>query len=80
VDKLNLIVTSPKGVLLDETVGSVKLKSSDGYFGVLPGALHTIALIVESDVVYEKGGGSFSFPVKGGFAEVKDGTVTVITE
>ncbi len=79
-DNLRLTVVSPRGVLFEDTASSVSMKAADGWFGVRAGALPVIAVLTECDIKYVKNEKEQTYRISGGFAEVKDNTVTVLVE
>ena len=80
MDKLKLIVISPKGVLLEDNASSVAMKAADGWFGVRAGSIPITAVLAECDIRYVKNDEDKIYHIGGGFAEVKDDLVTVLTE
>ncbi len=77
---LRLWVLSPQGTLLDTAVLSVKLNAVDGSRGVHKGHPTALIMLAHGKLSYLKDGENHSMDVKGVFAEVKNDTVTVITE
>ncbi|GIW42479.1 MAG: ATP synthase epsilon chain [Candidatus Binatia bacterium] len=75
-----LRVVTPRGVVLERRVREVTAPSAVGQIGVLP--LHTTYLGVLEvgclEFVEEAGRGRVA--IRGGFAEVRDDTMTVLTE
>lgn len=81
VRSLTLRVITPDRIVLDETVESVRMPGVDGSLGVLPRHAHLVTALEAGLVVYEMpGGGRQELFVSGGFAEVRDDTVRVVTE
>lgn len=77
---LRLCVLSPHGILLDIEVQSVRLNASDGSRGVHKGHPEAVILLSRGEISYVKDGERHVFDANGGFAQVKDNVVTVITE
>jgi len=78
---LTLRVITPDRIVLDETVESVRMPGADGSLGVLPRHAHLVTALDAGALVYETPGGDRKeLFVSGGFAEVRDDTVRVVTE
>ena len=78
--KLHIRLVSPKGVLFDGEADKVTLPGAEGKFMVLPRHAPIISALVEGEVVYSAEGVEESVAIAGGFADVKDDTVTVAVE
>lgn len=80
-DSLTLRVITPERVLLDTSATSVQFPGLDGSVGVLKGHAHMVAALdaglLEWAVDGKVAGDMF---VSGGFAEVRDNTVRIVTE
>ncbi len=77
---LTLRVITPDQIALDEQVDSVRLPGVDGSMGVLPRHAHMVAALDAGEVEWKAGGSQEFLFVSGGFAEVRDGTVRVVSE
>lgn len=78
--RLTLRVITPNRIAFDETVESVRLPGADGQFGILP---HHAALVAALDaglMRYRQNGKEHALFISGGFCEVRDNTVRVVTE
>lgn len=78
MDALRLFILSPEGPLLDESTSSVAMKAADGWFGIRKGMAATAAALLECDILYTKEGKTETFHIAGGFAVVKNDTVTIL--
>ena len=77
---LRLAVVTPVGTLLDATAESVTLPGKDGSFGVLYGHAEMLAALTEGELVYRSGGEVERQKISGGIAQIKNNTVTVLTD
>jgi len=77
---LTLRVITPNRIAFDETVESVRLPGADGQFGVLPHHAPLVAALDAGLLRYRQGGVEHLLYISGGFCEVRDSTVRVITE
>ncbi|MDF1800995.1 MAG: F0F1 ATP synthase subunit epsilon [Planctomycetota bacterium] len=77
---ITLRVITPNMVALDTTVDSVVLPGLDGQLGVLARHATMVTALDLGELRYTQGGQSHSMFVSGGFAEVRDNTLRVVTE
>jgi len=79
---LTLRVITPDRIVLDEPVASVRIPGVDGSMGVLPRHAGMVAALDVGELTYRpsSGGPEKALFVSGGFAEVRDGTVRVVSE
>jgi F-type H+-transporting ATPase subunit epsilon len=77
--KLQCVVVTPEKTLLDETVDFVALPLYDGELGVLPGRSPLIGRLGYGELRTKLGETVHSYYVDGGFAQVRDDVVTVLT-
>jgi F-type H+-transporting ATPase subunit epsilon len=77
---LTLRVITPDRIALDEQTEAVRLPGLDGSMGVLPRHAHMVAALDAGELRYRKNGHENFLFVAGGFAEVRDGTVRVVSE
>jgi F-type H+-transporting ATPase subunit epsilon len=78
--QLTLRVITPDEIVLDKQVASLKLPATDGSIGVLPRHAHMVAALDVGVLTYKHDGKEESVFVSGGFAEVRDNTVRVVSE
>jgi F-type H+-transporting ATPase subunit epsilon len=78
--KLTLRVITPNRIAFDETVDSVRLPGADGQFGILPHHAPLVAALDPGLMRYRQGGKEHALFISGGFCEVRDSTVRVVTE
>lgn len=77
---LTLRIVSPDALVLETEVKSVQAPGEDGLFGVLPRHATMVAL-TDSGLLRAEGtdGTQHEFVVHGGFAEVRDNQVTILS-
>jgi len=73
------VVVTPERALLDETADFVALPMYDGELGVLPGRAPLIGRLGCGELRIRRGGTTRRFFVDGGFAQVRNNVVTVLT-
>jgi len=77
--KLQVVVVTPEKTLLDETVDFVALPLYDGELGVLPGRAPLIGRLGYGELRTKLEETVQRYYVDGGFAQVRDDVVTVLT-
>lgn len=75
-------LVTPTEALLDEQVTYASVPAWDGLFGILPGRAPIVARLGlgELTLTFTDGGGSRSYLVDGGFAQMAGGTLTILAE
>jgi F-type H+-transporting ATPase subunit epsilon len=76
---LTLRVITPDKVALDTQAEKVRLPGLDGSLGILPRHAHMVAALDSGELDYTVGGKEHALFVAGGFAEVRDGTLRVVS-
>ncbi len=79
-DSITLRILTPSRIVLDTTASSVRFPGVDGSIGVLPRHAPMVAALDAGELLYRQEGKEEHFFVSGGFAEVRDNTVRVVTE
>jgi F-type H+-transporting ATPase subunit epsilon len=79
-DKIQLEVVTPERRVLAEPVDMVTVPGLGGELGILPGHTPLISQLQTGILTYVDGGKSFQLHVSGGFVEVRDDHVAVLTE
>jgi F-type H+-transporting ATPase subunit epsilon len=74
---LTVSVISPEAVLFEGTTDTVVAPAFDGLVGILTGHAPMVTLLGEGELQI---GGGQRFTVSGGFLQVVDDTVRVVTE
>src|SRR5436190_5828424 len=76
---LQCVVVTPERTVLDTTVDSVVLPMYDGELGVLPGRAALIGRLGPGELRTRRGPDTARFFVDGGFAQIHNNIVTVLT-
>jgi F-type H+-transporting ATPase subunit epsilon len=79
-ETLHLRVVTPERLLLDEDVDEVTAPGTIGEFGVLPNHVTFLSSLQPGRLSYKRGGQARLLAVSGGFAEVTDNMMTVLTD
>jgi F-type H+-transporting ATPase subunit epsilon len=77
--ELACVVVTPERALVDEPADFIALPMFDGELGVLPGRAPLIGRLGCGELRVRRGDRTQFFFVDGGFAQVRDNTVTVLT-
>ena len=79
-DPITLRIITPDAVALDTTVESVVLTGLDGKLGILSHHATMVTALDAGELRYKKDGHEESLFVAGGFADVRNNTLRVVTE
>jgi F-type H+-transporting ATPase subunit epsilon len=77
---LQVSVISPEAILYEGTADSVVAPAFDGEVGVLTGHAPMLTLLGSGELRLDGQGGARRFTVAGGFMQVADNHVRVVTE
>jgi F-type H+-transporting ATPase subunit epsilon len=77
---LHVVVLSPEATVYEGEATQVVAPASNGYLGILRGHAPLMALLGEGVLRVEHGRDSRKFNVAGGFLQVVDDVVTVLSE
>jgi F-type H+-transporting ATPase subunit epsilon len=77
---LTVSVISPEAVLFEGTTDALVAPAFDGEVGVLTGHAPMVTLLGRGTLRIGRGGGTQRFQVEGGFLQVADNQVRVVTE
>ena len=77
--QLQVVIVTPEKTLLDETVDFVALPLYDGELGVLPGRAPLIGRLGYGELRTKQGETVQRYYVDGGFAQIRENVVTVLT-
>jgi F-type H+-transporting ATPase subunit epsilon len=80
VEKIQLEVVTPSRLVVSEEVDEVVAPGELGEFGVLPGHVPFISLLVPGELKFIRGGVEVKMIIWGGVAEVRDNRVSIITD
>jgi len=78
--ELTLRVITPDRIALDEPIDAVRIPGVDGSLGILKRHAPMVAALDAGLLRYRAGGDDRTLFVSGGFAEVRDNTVRIVTE
>src|SRR5262249_42076017 len=78
-ERLQCVVVTPERTLFDEVVEFVALPLHDGELGILPGRAPLIGRLGYGELRTRVHGATKRYFVDGGFAQVRDNVVTVLT-
>jgi F-type H+-transporting ATPase subunit epsilon len=78
-DKITLRVVTPSRLVLDEQVDEVTAPGELGEFGVLPNHIAFLSTLVAGELSYKQGADRIVLAVSGGYAEVLDNVMTVLS-
>ncbi len=78
-DRIQCVVVTPERTLFDELVEFVVLPLYDGELGVLPGRSPVIGRLGFGELRTKAQGATKRYFVDGGFAQVRDNVVTLLT-
>ena len=79
-DALTLRVITPENIVIDTTASMVTFPALDGGMGVLPNHAPMVAALDAGQLAFDSDGKRQEMFISGGFAEVRDNTVRVVTE
>jgi F-type H+-transporting ATPase subunit epsilon len=77
--KLQLVLVTPETTLLDEPVLSLRFPLFDGQIGILPGRAPLVGRLGYGELIVFTAEGKRSYFVDGGFVQVSDSVVSVLT-
>jgi F-type H+-transporting ATPase subunit epsilon len=77
---LNVSVISPEAILYEGTTDSIVAPAFDGQVGILTGHAPMMTLLGKGVLRLSEGAGERRFSVEGGFLQVADNVVRVVTE
>jgi F-type H+-transporting ATPase subunit epsilon len=77
--QIQCVIVTPERTVVDETVDFVALPMYDGELGVLGGRAPMIGRLGPGELRTRKGNAVHRYFVDGGFAQVRENTVTVLT-
>lgn len=78
-DQLTCVIVTPEATAFDEPVDFVALPLYDGELGILPGRAPLIGRLGYGELRIRQGGRTLHFYVDGGFVQVTDNVVSILT-
>ena len=77
---LRLVLVTPETTLLDEPVEKLRFPLYDGQIGILPGRAPLVGRLGYGELLVTTASGERSFFIEGGFCQVKDNVVSILTD
>lgn len=77
--ELQLVLVTPEKTLLDEPVNSLQFPLFDGQIGVLPSRAPMVGRLGFGELIIKAAAGERHYYIDGGFAQVKDNVVSLLT-
>jgi F-type H+-transporting ATPase subunit epsilon len=78
---LRLVLVTPETTLVDEPVSALRFPLYDGQIGVLPGRAPLIGRLGYGELnLTQSDGAQTSYFIDGGFVQVKDNVVSILTD
>ena len=76
---LRLVLVTPETTLLDTAVSTLRFPMFDGQIGILPGRLPLVGRLGYGELMLTTAEGQQSYFIDGGFVQVKQGVVSILT-
>jgi F-type H+-transporting ATPase subunit epsilon len=80
LDKVNLLIISPEGTILSDSVDGVSFPTVLGDIAVLPGHMPLFTKLKDGEILVRKAGEETSIAITGGFLEITDDRVNVMAD
>jgi F-type H+-transporting ATPase subunit epsilon len=77
--ELQLVLVTPEKTLLDEPVEALRFPLYDGQIGILPGRAPMIGRLGYGELKITRASGEESYYIDGGFVQVKENIVSILT-
>jgi len=78
-EELTLRIITPERTVVDTPASSVRVPATDGSMGIFPRHAAMVAALDAGELVYSNGGREERLFVAGGFAEVRQNTLRILT-
>lgn len=78
--QLHLKIVTPEKQIFDEEVFQVNVSTAEGQLGILPNHANLMAKLVPGELVIKRSGKEESLAIGGGFLQVSNNTLTVMTD
>lgn len=78
-EELTLRIITPERTVVDTPASSVRMPATDGSMGVFPRHAAMVAALDAGELLYKQDGKEHQLFVAGGFAEVRDNTLRILT-
>ena len=80
-DTLHIEIATPEKLVVDQQADYAEIPGKDGYMGILPGHAALLSeLMQEGELSFTLAGQTKSYKVSGGYVEVRDDHVRVLTD
>ncbi|WP_459557088.1 F0F1 ATP synthase subunit epsilon [Lacunimicrobium album] len=76
---LQLVVITPERKVIDQQAFSLQFPLEDGQIGILPSRAPMVGRLSYGEMVVTDGTGKHRYFIDGGFCQVKDSVVTILT-
>ena len=76
---LRIVLVTPETTLLDEPVEALRFPLYDGQIGILPGRAPLVGRLGYGELEMTTSAGKTSYFIDGGFVQVKQGAVSLLT-
>ena len=76
---LRIVLVTPETTLLDEPVEALRFPLYDGQIGILPGRAPLVGRLGYGELQITNSAGQKSYFIDGGFVQVKQGVVSILT-
>lgn len=80
VNKINLIIITPQGTIINSLVDIVTVKTITGYMGILCGHVPLISTIVPSKLLYKINNKEYKLNISGGILQVEQKIIKIISD
>ncbi len=77
---LRIVLVTPETTLLDEPVEALRFPLFDGQIGILPGRAPLVGRLGSGELRVKTSKGTTSYFIDGGFVQVKENTVSLLTD
>jgi F-type H+-transporting ATPase subunit epsilon len=78
--QLRIVLVTPETTLLDEPVEALRFPLFDGQIGILPGRAPLVGRLGYGELQITTAAGKRSYFIDGGFVQVKQGVVSLLTD
>jgi F-type H+-transporting ATPase subunit epsilon len=76
---LRIVLVTPETTLMDEPVEALRFPLFDGQIGILPGRAPLVGRLGYGELLITTSAGKRSYFIDGGFVQVKQGVVSLLT-
>ncbi|MCL4366413.1 ATP synthase F1 subunit epsilon [Patescibacteria group bacterium] len=80
MSQLHLKIVTPEKLILDEEVSQVNVSTQQGEIGILPNHANLMAKLEPGELVIKRNGKVESMAIGGGFLQIADNVLTVMTD